>query len=170
MKVFRFLRIGFATVVALGSTLPATLVGCATRNKEPDSIAPPPTHGDPPPHMPSYGDPVHLMPTLLFAVDKATLSPQSKAALDELCAEMKKWPQDTVILEGHTSDLGAEDYNMALGLRRAEAAKAYLIEQGIAAQRIEVSSLGETDPAVPNDSPANRKLNQRVILRYCVEE
>ena len=99
---------------------------------------------------------------ILFDFDKAVLRPEGKAEVDKLVAEMKAHGGDTVVVEGHTCDLGSEDYNMALGQRRADAIKKYMVESGIAAERITSKSLGESQPAVPNDSEPNRKLNRRV--------
>ena len=81
-------------------------------------------------------------------------------------AHMKQHVKGRMILEGHTSDLGDADYNMALGKQRAEAVKKYMVDQGIDPARIETISYGETQPGVPNDSAFNRKINQRVGFKW----
>lgn len=101
---------------------------------------------------------------VLFDFDKAVLKPEGKAETDKVIADLKAHAKDTIVLEGHTCNVGAEDYNMGLGQRRADSVKAYMIEQGIDAGRITTKSLGETKPAVANDTPANRKLNRRVMF------
>ncbi|HRI88326.1 MAG TPA: OmpA family protein, partial [Candidatus Hydrogenedentes bacterium] len=93
--------------------------------------------------------------------DKAVLKPEGKAVVDQVVAEMKAHGKDTVVIEGHTCDLGSDEYNMGLGQRRADAVKSYMLENGIDASRVSTKSLGETTPAQPNDSAANRKLNRR---------
>lgn len=121
----------------------------------------------PPPPPPPPPDPKREKPVLnnvLFDFDKAVLKPEGKAEVDKLVAEMKKFPKDTVVIEGHTCNVGPAEYNMGLGQRRADAVKAYMVESGIDAARVETVSYGLTKPAVPNDTPANRKLNRRAVF------
>ncbi len=106
-----------------------------------------------------------ILNNVLFDFDKAVLKPEGKVEVDKLVAEMKKFDKDTVVIEGHTCDIGAEAYNMGLGQRRADAVKKYMVESGIADARVQTVSLGETTPAVPNDSAANRKLNRRTVFK-----
>ena len=105
---------------------------------------------------------VDWFPRMLFDFDKVTIRPDTKAELDKLVAQLKSHPEDSIVVEGHTCDLGSDESNMALGQRRADAVKAYLVEQGIDESRVTTMSCGESQPAVPNDSEANRKLNRRV--------
>lgn len=116
----------------------------------------------PKPEPPIHADYWVVFNNVLFDFDKAVLRPEGKAEVDKLVAELKAHGGDTVVVEGHTCDLGSEDYNMALGQRRADAVKKYMVESGIAPERITSKSLGESQPALPNDSEPNRKLNRRV--------
>ncbi len=118
------------------------------------------------PAPPFHGDYRILINNLLFDSDKAVLKPEGKAELDKVVRKMKEHPSDTVVLHGHTCDLGGDEQNMKLGERRAEAAKAYLVEQGIDGSRVATKSHGESQPAVPNEGPANRKLNRRVQIEF----
>lgn len=118
------------------------------------------------PAPPIHADYRILINNVLFDSDKAVLKPEGKAELDKVVREMKEHPSDTVVLHGHTCDLGSAERNMKLGERRAETAKAYLVEQGIDGSRVTTMSHGESQPAVPNDGPANRKLNRRVEIEY----
>lgn len=102
-----------------------------------------------------------VLNNVLFDFDKSTLRPEGKAEIDKLIAEMKKFGNDTVVVIGHTCNIGTEQYNMGLGQRRADAVANYMKANGIDAGRISTKSMGETQPAVPNDSPANRELNRR---------
>lgn len=102
-----------------------------------------------------------ILNNVLFDFDKAVLKPEGKAEVDKLIAEMKKWPNDTALIEGHTDAIGSDAYNMGLGQRRADAVKSYMVEQGIDAARITAVSKGEGEPVAANDTPANRKLNRR---------
>jgi len=105
---------------------------------------------------------------VLFDFDKSVLKPEGKAATDEVVKSMKEHAGDTVVVEGHTCNIGAADYNMGLGQRRADSVKKYMVEQGIAEARITTKSLGLTQPAVPNDSPEHRKLNRRAVFDITV--
>jgi OOP family OmpA-OmpF porin len=98
---------------------------------------------------------------VLFDFDKAVLKPEGKAVVDQVVAELKAHGQDTVVVEGHTCDIGSDVYNQGLGQRRADAVKSYMVENGIDAARISSVTKGEAEPAVPNDGDANRKLNRR---------
>lgn len=116
-----------------------------------------------------YADPYPrevVVQPILFDFDKVVLKQDGKAELELVIAELQKHPEDTVVVGGHTCDVGPEGKNMALGQRRADVVKAYLVEQGIDAGRITTVSFGESQPAVPNDGPANRKLNRRVEIEY----
>jgi len=100
----------------------------------------------------------------LFDFDKSVLKPEGRATLDPIIADLKAHPADTIAIEGHTCDIGSDQYNMGLGQRRADAVKKYLTDNGIDTSRISTVSLGETAPAVPNTSAENRKLNRRAVL------
>lgn len=114
-----------------------------------------------PPH-PMVVDYRLLLNNPLFDENKAVLRPEVIAVIDQNIAALKEEPEYCVILEGHACDLGSPEYNLVLGLRRAETVKRYMVENGIDANRLAVTSVGESKPAVPNDSEANRKLNRSV--------
>jgi OOP family OmpA-OmpF porin len=107
-----------------------------------------------------------ILNNLLFHPDSAELRPEGIAEIQKVIAEMQKFPGDTVTCVGHTDDTGSEAYNQQLGLRRAQAAIDYMKASGIAPERAKAESKGETEPAVPNDTPANRALNRRVAFQY----
>lgn len=123
--------------------------------EQPTPAPPPPAKPEPPKRT------VIVLNNVLFDFDKSTLRPEGKAEIDKLVAEMKKYPGDTVVVLGHTCNIGTDAYNMGLGQRRADSVKAYMVQSGIDASRISTVSKGETTPAVPNDTPANRALNRR---------
>lgn len=101
---------------------------------------------------------------VLFDFDKSVLKPEGKAEADKVVADLKANAKDTLVIEGHTCNIGTPEYNMGLGQRRADSVKKYLVEQGIDAARITTKSLGLTQPAVANDSPEHRKLNRRAVF------
>jgi outer membrane protein OmpA-like peptidoglycan-associated protein len=104
-------------------------------------------------------------PAAGFRSNQTTLTPEQTIELDKKVAILKARPELSVVCEGHTCDLGTEEINREIGLRRAETAKKYLIEQGIAESRIEVVNKADTEPLVPNTSIPNRMKNRRVVVR-----
>ncbi|NUM53162.1 MAG: OmpA family protein [Candidatus Hydrogenedentes bacterium] len=99
---------------------------------------------------------------VLFDLNKAALGSAGKAVVDELIAALKEFPDVRVVVEGHACDLGTTAFNLQLGTRRAEVVVRYMVEHGVDRARISAKSLGDTEPAVPNDTEADRKLNRRV--------
>jgi peptidoglycan-associated lipoprotein len=81
-----------------------------------------------------------------FNLDSSVLLPAGQRALNRKVRWLQAHPEATVIVEGHCDDRGPSEYNMALGARRAEAARAYLIQQGIAPTRIQIVSWGKERP------------------------
>lgn len=106
--------------------------------------------------------------SVLFEFDSAVLKAEGKAEIDKLVAEMQKYPKDTVVVVGHTCNIGTDAYNMGLGQRRADSVRNYMIQAGVAAERIAAESRGESEPAVANDTPANRALNRRAVFNITV--
>lgn len=131
--------------------------------------APKPVVTPPPPAKQQVERKVTLN-NVLFDLNKSVLRPEGKAEADKAVAELKKYDKDSLVIEGHTCDLGTDAYNQALGQRRADAVKAYMVESGIAATRIEAKSFGESQPAVPNTSDENRKLNRRSVFKINMVE
>lgn len=128
--------------------------------KPADQVTPPvaPAENKPPERV------AVVLNNVLFDFDKSTLKPEGKAEIDKLVAEMQKFPKDTTVVVGHTDSVGTDAYNMALGQRRADAVVAYMKAAGIDAARVGSKSMGESQPAVPNDSAANRALNRRAVF------
>jgi len=144
------------------------IIHCYLHQPEPKP-APKPQPPEPKP-QPEPKRKAIVLNNVLFDFDKAILKPEGKAEVDKLVAEMKAHPGDAVVIEGHTCDIGTEGYNMSLGQRRADAVKNYMVEMGIDPNRITTRSYGESQPAVPNTSPANRKLNRRAEFEVSLGE
>lgn len=156
----RYLRVPLCIFIAL-----AIVSGCAHHQENATvetDLAPPPSKTFD--TWPVCGHGHITLNNILFQRGKAVVSPEGKAEADKLIAEMKKFPQDTVTLEGHTCAEGDWDYSLQLGKRRAEAVRDYLVAQGIAPERIRVVSYGETMPAEP-PNPARYKVNRRVVFK-----
>lgn len=97
-----------------------------------------------------------------FDTDKAVLKAEGKTQLDELVAKLKTVNLDMLVAVGHTDSRASDEYNQSLSLRRAEAVKAYLVSQGLAAQQIKTDGKGETMPVADNSTAAGRAKNRRV--------
>jgi outer membrane protein OmpA-like peptidoglycan-associated protein len=105
-----------------------------------------------------------------FDFDKSDITANSKRALDKLVQIFKENPETNILVEGHTDDKGADDYNMALSERRAQAVGNYLKAQGIAASRLTISWYGEAQPKVENTSDVSRAENRRVEFAITANE
>ena len=83
---------------------------------------------------------------VFFDYDRALLSPASEQILEENARWIKRFPTATVIVEGHCDERGSEEYNLALGDRRAQATRDYLLDAGVSATQLEALSFGEERP------------------------
>lgn len=126
---------------------------------------------------------INLQAETLFDFDKAVLRPDGKKTLDdEVVAKMKQYPEvEVVLVTGHADRIGSDKYNQNLSERRANAAKDYIVSQGINSSRIETSAKGESEPLVDCkdvkgvESRKNKKLvdclqpNRRVLVEVKIQ-
>ncbi|MBX3132743.1 MAG: peptidoglycan-associated lipoprotein Pal [Gemmatimonadaceae bacterium] len=98
---------------------------------------------------------------IYFDYDRAELKPEARATLDAKLPLLRANSQVRIRIAGHTDERGSDAYNIALGQRRAAAAKAYLVANGIAADRIDVVSFGEDRPAAMGSNEAAWAQNRR---------
>jgi OOP family OmpA-OmpF porin len=101
---------------------------------------------------------------VLFDFDKSTLKPEATRALSSIVQQMQNDPSLRADIVGHTDSVGTEEYNMRLSERRAKAVSAHLVRNGIAAQRLNVSWKGETQPVASNATREGRAQNRRVEI------
>ena len=99
---------------------------------------------------------------VLFASGRAELKGGTPSNLAKLAAFLNKYQDRTVFIEGHTDSSGSDEANRSLSERRAGAVRSYLISQGVAANRITSSGLGEGTPVASNASSTGRAQNRRV--------
>ncbi|MDT8311073.1 MAG: OmpA family protein [Methylophaga sp.] len=98
-----------------------------------------------------------------FAFDKAVLTPEAEMTLDEAVALMQETDEVLEVrVEGHTDNVGSEQYNMDLSQRRAESVVQYLVDNGINASRLIPVGMGEGFPVANNETDAGRAANRRV--------
>ena len=81
-----------------------------------------------------------------FDFDKYVLTPQAMMILDEKASYLREHPGVRVLIEGHADERGTNEYNLALGDRRANSAKSYLVKSGVAESRMTTISYGEEQP------------------------
>jgi outer membrane protein OmpA-like peptidoglycan-associated protein len=101
---------------------------------------------------------------IFFDLDQDALKPESSSSLKRLLAFMVENPKVAITIIGHTDNQGNPQYNENLSLRRAESVKRFLLEKGIAEDRVATEGKGDREPIRPNDTPENKALNRRVTI------
>ncbi|MEJ2404790.1 MAG: OmpA family protein [Candidatus Thiodiazotropha sp.] len=101
---------------------------------------------------------------VLFSFGKTDLLPGAMNTIDKLAKFLAEYPKKTVLIEGHTDNIGSEEYNQKLSEQRALAVKNALIQVGVDASRIDTVGLGETSPITDNSTEAGRLKNRRVEI------
>jgi peptidoglycan-associated lipoprotein len=99
-----------------------------------------------------------------FDFDRYSLRPEATRVLDEAITALRENATLRVEIEGHTCSIGTAEYNLALGDRRANAVKDYLVSRGISADRLRTVSYGEERPKYDNSREETRRLNRRAAL------
>ncbi len=100
-----------------------------------------------------------------FAFDQSALTGKATESLGKIGALMKENERITVVIEGHTDERGTNEYNLALGERRALAVRDYLVSYGINGSRLSVLSYGEEKPAVQGSNEEAWSKNRRAEFR-----
>lgn len=167
-----------ATILLLASA--STLAACAKKAPE---VLPPPPEAEPikttptptptPVSGPQVGTQAHFAAavgsstTIYFDTDRYNVDTQDAAALQAQAQYFARYPQITFTIEGHADERGTREYNLALGERRANAAKNYLVSLGVDPGRISVVSYGKERPvALASDEAAwaqNRRAASVII-------
>ena len=99
-----------------------------------------------------------------FDFDRYSLRPEATRVLDEAVRAMADNPELKIEIEGHTCSIGTAEYNLALGERRAQAVRDYLLSRGVGADRLKSVSYGEERPKYDNSREETRRLNRRAAL------
>ncbi len=100
---------------------------------------------------------------IYFDTDRYNIDTADAAALQTQAQYLAQYPSITVTIEGHADERGTREYNLALGERRANAAKNYLVSLGIAANRIRTVSYGEERPVATASTPEAWAKNRRAV-------
>jgi peptidoglycan-associated lipoprotein len=100
---------------------------------------------------------------VLFALDSSQLTPEAQHTLERQAAWLKQYSNLNITVEGHCDERGTREYNIALGERRATAAKKYLVGLGISSNRISTISYGKERPAVVGSDESAWSQNRRAV-------
>lgn len=101
---------------------------------------------------------------VLFATGSAEIQEGASSKLNRLVDFLNQYPERNAHIEGHTDNVGGADYNLRLSQHRADAVRHYLMQQGVASQRLSTSGLGMDRPVANNDTPTGRQQNRRVEI------
>lgn len=107
---------------------------------------------------------VRLTSDILFDYDSAGLRTASRETLNELAQNFARYPDNQIIVEGHTDATGSDAYNQKLSEQRASNVADYLIDRGVTARNVVVYGYGESRPKSSNDTAEGRQLNRRVEI------
>jgi peptidoglycan-associated lipoprotein len=103
----------------------------------------------------------HPLGDVFFDYDQNAIRDEARAVLERDAAWLAKWPGTRIDIEGHCDERGTAEYNLALGSRRAEAVRDYLVRLGVAADRLTVKSLGKESPFCRDDGESCWSRNRR---------
>jgi peptidoglycan-associated lipoprotein len=164
------------TPILLAATIAIALAGCS--KKRPETLPPAPAEAGPVGGPPAGSGPVGdaVVPgsdadfrrsvesnMVHFGTDQYDIDPTARAILDGQATWLQKFPQVRITIEGHCDERGTREYNLALGDRRANAAKNYLAAKGIDASRITTISYGKERPLALGSDEAAWAQNRRAV-------
>ena len=166
--------IRFSNTLKFACLSAALMLGACTHKQEAVNTAPPPA---PPPPMAQAQAPVtsSIIPgsaedfrvnvgdTVHFALNQYNIEDSDKAVLGRQAAWLSKYPAVRVTVEGHADERGTREYNLALGARRANAVKEYLVSQGVSTARVETISYGKERPICTDSNEACWAQNRRGV-------
>ncbi len=143
MNVVSIIRSAKIAAIVLGAL---AIAGCAKQQPDQAAMAGAAAPGSQQDFIVNVGDRV------FFDTDSSDLSPQARATLDKQAQWLNQYGRYSFIIEGHADERGTREYNIALGARRAQTVREYLVSRGVAAQRMRTISYGKERPvAVCND-------------------
>ena len=160
------------TRIATGLMLVSTIALGACAKKAPEELPPPPVETATPtptaPTGPSVGTQQHFVDavgvtntTVYFDTDRYNIDAEDSAKLQVQGQYFSQYPQLNFTIEGHADERGTREYNLALGERRANAAKNYLVSIGIPANRIRTVSYGKERPVALGSNESAWAQNRR---------
>jgi peptidoglycan-associated lipoprotein len=157
MKFNKYSTLAIAVFAAAG----LMMGGCAKKTVDGSG------HGGSSVHKVSGAAAMPAERSVYFDFDKSAIKAEAKAILDANAAYLKSHPQSSATVEGNCDERGEREYNLALGQRRADSVKAYLVERGVAAGKIKTASFGEENPVCRGSGENCWSQNRRadIVLR-----
>jgi peptidoglycan-associated lipoprotein len=149
------------------------LAGCS--KKAPEELPPPPASETPTPSGPigdqsavpgtqaHFAEVMRGADTIYFDTDRYNIDSADQAALQQQAQYLAQYPNVGATVEGHADERGTREYNLALGERRANAAKNYLVSLGVAANRISTVSYGKERPVALGSNEQAWAQNRRAV-------
>jgi len=101
---------------------------------------------------------------VFFDYQQADLKPEGRTLVQKWAGWLEQYPNARVTIEGHCDERGTREFNLALGERRAEAARSYLVSLGVDARRVSVVSYGKERPAVIGSTEDAWSKNRRAVM------
>ncbi|MDR3285063.1 MAG: OmpA family protein [Holosporales bacterium] len=134
------------------------LVSCSHRNKDVDSVSSSTGPGT------AADFDQNVKNTVYFGFDRYDLIPEARDSLLQVTSWLKMYTSRNITVEGHCDKRGTTDYNLALGSRRAESAKSFLVENGVEASRVTTISYGKESLISQGDTGQDHALNRRAHI------
>ncbi|MGH2340148.1 peptidoglycan-associated lipoprotein Pal [Segnochrobactraceae bacterium EtOH-i3] len=106
---------------------------------------------------------VNVGDRVFFSVDESGLSSEARATLDRQAQWLNRYPRYGILIEGNADERGTREYNLALGARRAQSVRDYLVSRGVSAQRIRTISYGKERPVAVCDDESCWSQNRRAV-------
>ena len=107
---------------------------------------------------------VNVGDRVFFDFDKSNLSANARTSIERWAAWLKTYPANKVVIQGNTDERGTREYNLALGERRADSARDYLVSLGVDSNRVKIVSFGKERPAVPGSNESAWAQNRRAVI------
>ena len=101
-----------------------------------------------------------------FGFDQSVLSPDDLATLEMHATFLRNNPDRSIVIEGHADERGTREYNLALGERRADSIRSFLVSAGVSPRQMEIVSYGEERPEDPGHDESAWSRNRRAVLIY----
>lgn len=146
----------FSSTLKFAALAAVLLLAACTHKQEAVTTAPPPVPPPPPPPQQQVTSSiipgsaqdfkVNVGDTVHFALNQYNIEDNDKSTLSKQAAWLARYPAVRLTIEGHCDERGTREYNLALGARRANAVKEYLVAQGVSAGRLETVSYGKERP------------------------
>jgi outer membrane protein OmpA-like peptidoglycan-associated protein len=113
---------------------------------------------------------VKLKSDILFDTGKSELKSAATDQLDQIGDILQQYPQDKIVVVGHTDNVGGTDFNQTLSQQRADAVKVEILSRGVGENSVSTVGLGESQPAASKTTGAGRQKNRRVELKITIPQ